>query len=62
MFYDDEELPAILTFNEVKDYLYVGRNTLLNLLHNGILKGFRAGNQWRIKKEELIKFTQRAEW
>ena len=35
MYYNENELPAILTFAEAVEYLYIGRNTLLKLLHNG---------------------------
>ena len=62
MYINDSELPAVLTFAETKDYLYIGRNTLLNLLHSRALKGFRAGKQWRIKKEDLLDFTEKSDW
>lgn len=54
MYYNENELPAILTFAEAVEYLYIGRNTLLKLLHNGTIKGFKVGNRWRIKKEDLL--------
>lgn len=57
MFYADEELPAIMTFEEAREYLFIGRNTLLDLLHSGELKGKKIGNKWRIKKENLIAFA-----
>ena len=62
MYYNENELPAILTFAEAEEYLYIGRNTLLKLLHNGTIKGFKVGNRWRIKKEDLLEFmnTDRA--
>lgn len=56
MYYNENELPAILTFAEAVEYLYIGRNTLLKLLHNGTIKGFKVGNRWRIKKEDLLEF------
>ena len=46
MYYNENELPAILTFSETVEYLYIGRNTLLKLLHNGTIKGFKVGNRW----------------
>lgn len=51
MYYNENELPAILAFSEAVEYLYIGRNTLLKLLHNGTIKGFKVGNRWRIKKK-----------
>ncbi len=57
MFYADEELPAVMTFEEAREYLFIGRNTLLDLLHSGELRGKKIGNKWRIKKENLIEFA-----
>lgn len=57
MYYEDEELPAVMTFEEAREYLFTGRNTLLDLLHSGELKGKKIGNKWRIRKEDLIEYT-----
>ncbi|MBQ8301135.1 MAG: helix-turn-helix domain-containing protein [Clostridia bacterium] len=62
MFFNEDDLPAILTFAEAREYLYISRNTLLNLLHNKDLNGFKVGNQWRIRKEDLIEFTKKDRW
>lgn len=58
MYCSENELPPIMTFEETREYLFIGRNTLLNLLHAGILKGFKVGNRWRVRKEDLIEFTR----
>ncbi len=58
----DDELPAIMTFEEAREYLYIGRNTLLKLLHNKELKGFKVGNKWRIRKEDIIAYTKKDYW
>lgn len=57
MYCADEELPEVMTFEEAREYLFTGRNTLLKLLHNGDIKGIKIGNKWRIKKENLIDFV-----
>ena len=59
---DKQMINEVLTFAEAVEYLYIGRNTLLKLLHNGTIKGFKVGNRWRIKKEDLLEFmnTDRA--
>lgn len=62
MFLSENDLPAVLTFEEARDFLYIGRNTLLNLLHNKELKGFKVGNQWRIRKEDVVAFTKKDYW
>jgi excisionase family DNA binding protein len=48
----------IFTVDEVAEILRLNRRTVLNLLQNGELVGFRAGRQWRIKREELERFTE----
>ena len=57
MYYNDEQLPALLTFSEAMEYLFISKNTLLKLLHDGTIEGFKIGKQWRIKKEVLINFS-----
>ena len=52
-----EQTPDILTFKECQELLKIGKNTLLDLLHNEEIEGFKIGKQWRIKKEVLIKFS-----
>ena len=57
MFFDNQQLPALLTFAEAMEYLFISKNTLLKMLHNGTIKGFKVGKQWRIKKEDLIEYS-----
>ena len=57
MFFDNQQLPALLTFAEAMEYLFISKNTLLKMLHNGTIKGFKVCKQWRIKKEDLIEFS-----
>ena len=49
-------IPEIMTFNECKNLLKVGKNTLLYLLHSRELDGFKIGNRWKITKESVIDF------
>lgn len=53
-----DRVPDILTFNECKHLLKVGKNTLLNLLHNGTIEAFRIGNRWKIPKSAVIEFIK----
>ena len=48
-----EQLPAILTPQEVMDILGVGKNTVYRLLNAGELQGFRVGRGWRITEDSL---------
>ena len=59
MFTNEDEMPSVLTLEEARDYLFVSRNTLMSLLHAGIIKGFKVGNRWRIRKEDLLNFSSK---
>ena len=54
------DIPSIMTFNECKDILKVGKNTLLDLLHSNIVQGFKIGNRWKIPKESVVEFIRYA--
>ena len=51
-------IPEIMTFNECKDILKVGKNTLLDLIHNGELGAFKVGNRWKITRESVEEFVR----
>ena len=53
-----ERVPDILTFNECKCLLKVGKNTLLDLLHNGDRQAFRIGNRWKIPTAAVIEYIK----
>ena len=53
-----ERVPDILTFNECKDLLKVGKNTLLHLLHDGQIEAFRVGNRWKIPKTSVLEYIK----
>ena len=46
----------VLTVSDVAEILYIGRNTVYELLNSGELKGFRIGKTWRIPKVNLEKY------
>ena len=53
-----ESISEYLTPREVMDLLYIGKNTLYGLLTSGVLKGFRVGWQWRVRREDLMEFCR----
>ena len=53
-----KNIPEIMTFNECKDLLKVGKNTLLDLLHSGTIDGFKISGRWRITKEAVIEYLK----
>lgn len=53
-----ECVPEILTFKECRSLLKIGKNTLLDLLHNGDIGAFRIGNRWKIPKKSVIDYIK----
>lgn len=53
---NEDDLPLIMTFSEVQEVLMISRHTLMKLLHGDKLHGVKVGRQWRITKDELLKF------
>lgn len=53
-----ECVPEILTFKECRSLLKVGKNTLLDLLHNGEIGAFRIGNRWKIPKNAVLEYIK----
>lgn len=43
----------LYTMKELCDYLGIGRNTALSLIHEEKLKAFKAGKHWLIPVEEV---------
>lgn len=51
-----ENMPDILTFEEARSALRIGKNTLLELLWNQELEGFKIGRCWKIPRTALITY------
>ena len=51
-----DDFQEILTVDDVMQMLYIGRNTVYNLLNSGELKGFRIGRTWKIPKDCLTDY------
>ena len=49
-------IPEIMTVKECCAILKVGKNTMLELLNNRIIDGFKIGNRWKIPKESVVEF------
>ena len=46
----------VLTVTDVAQILFVGRNTIYDLLNTGQLQGFRIGRSWRVLKTSLEEY------
>jgi excisionase family DNA binding protein len=53
-----EQIPEIMTLKECQDLLKIGKNTMLELLHNRQIDGFKIGNRWKIPKESAVEFLK----
>ncbi len=51
-------IPEIMTFKECQIFLKVGKNTLLNLLHDNEIQAFKIGNRWKIPRESVEEFVR----
>ena len=55
-----QEIPPIMSFAQCQNILHVSKNTLLNLLHDEQLQGFKIGSRWKITREDLEEFIEHA--
>jgi excisionase family DNA binding protein len=51
-----EHIPDIMTFKECQNVLKIGKNSLLDLLHDGSIEAFKIGNRWKIPKEAVLNY------
>ena len=58
MYKNFSNIPAIMTFNECRELLKVGKNTMLELIHSGQIDAFKIGNRWKITKEAVIEYLK----
>ena len=55
-----EYAPDLLTRKQAQELLSVGKNTILEFIHEGYLPAFMIGNSYRIKKCDLIDFVEKS--
>lgn len=51
-------IPEIMTFKECQQFLKIGKNTLLDLIHSREIDAFKIGNRWKIPKESVEEFIR----
>jgi excisionase family DNA binding protein len=51
-------IPEIMTFKECQQFLKIGKNTLLDLIHNREIDAFKIGNRWKIPNESVVEFIR----
>lgn len=53
-----ESIPDILTRKEAQQILKIGKNKMLQLIHNQLIPARIIGNSFRIEKDDLIDFIK----
>jgi len=51
-----EQYDALLSVQELRDILNVGRNSAYELLKQGKIPAFRIGRNWKIPKDAVIHY------
>ena len=50
----------IMKFEEVMEYLNIGKSTLYNLLRNGKIRSFKIGKVWKIPKSSVEEYVRKS--
>lgn len=50
----------IMKFEEVMEYLNIGKSTLYKLLRNDEIQSFKIGKTWKIPKQSVDEFISRS--
>lgn len=53
-----DQLPLVLSVNDVMDVLHIGRNTAYDLIRCERIRSIRVGHKIRIPKDALLEFLQ----
>lgn len=52
-----DELPLVLTVEDLMPILDVGRNTAYELVRSGKIRSIKVGNQYRIPRDAVVEFV-----
>ena len=55
----DEAQDDLVTFEEFRDKLQIGRTTAYRLLNSGDIKAFKVGRCWKIPKAAVSEYISR---
>ena len=54
--YSLDEIPPVVSVDDLMDILHIGRNTAYNLVRAGTIRSIRIGKQIRIPREAVLQF------
>ena len=54
-----DQLPDIVSVKQLAEFLLVGEAKIKRALKSDELKGFKVGRDWRVEKEEVLKWLKK---
>ena len=54
----EEDLPLLLTIDDVCAVLRIGRSSTYELLHSGRLESIRVGKRYRVPRHMMLRFLE----
>lgn len=54
-----ENLPDIVTVKQLADFMQISDQTVIRAIKSKELQAFKIGREWRIEKEEVLKWTKK---
>lgn len=59
---DLQDYPDVMSLKEVADYIHISKDTVRKACLTGELKHIRIGRLYKIPKEQLIEFFEKAKY
>ena len=56
-----DKLPDVVTIRQLADFLQISKRTIQREITEGRLKAFKVVRDWRIEKEDVLKWIERGE-
>lgn len=54
-----DDCSVLMTPPQLAEYLGIGRNLAYQLLNEGVIKGFKIGNQWKVSKVAVDQYIMK---
>ena len=57
-YYSENELPVMLTVQDVAAFLRISKNTAYNFVNSGVIPSVKIGRQVRVYREDVIRYIK----
>ena len=57
-YYSENELPVMLTVQDVAAFLRISKNTAYNFVNSGVIPSVKVGRQVRVYREDIIRYIK----